>query len=267
MVTPQDVPQLTAQPLWRQIADHLRQLILSGHYPAGQPLPAEERLADLYGVSRTAVRQGVKTLVREGLLTVRRPFGTIVRDPHARPPAEPRGLSIVDGRFMDDDPRDWTEVGAASFTRTDADVWHAEVFGIRPGEPMLTRETLHQTDTGRRSVRLLMPFRVAADLSTPWQDDPHLPAALDLYTWLHDNGHPLTFTEQVRARMPVGDEASALRMNPETPLLILTRTARTAQRALTVEETHTPADQSEPAYPLLVTTPGRPKPARTSRTR
>jgi len=267
MVTPQDVPQLTAQPLWRQIADHLRQQILSGQYPAGQPLPAEERLADLYGVSRTAVRQGVKTLVREGLLTVRRPFGTIVRDLHARPPVQPRGLSIMDGRFRDNDPREWTDIGTASFTRMDADVWHAEVFGVEPGEPMLTRDTLHHSDAGRRSVRLLMPFRVAADLATPWMDDPQLPAPVDVYTWLHGNGHPLTFTEQIRARMPVGDEASALRMTPETPLLILTRTARTRDRALVLEETRTPADQSEPAYPVPVTTVRPARKASTGRTR
>ncbi|GAA4467055.1 GntR family transcriptional regulator [Phytohabitans houttuyneae] len=258
MVTPPMKTQLQTLPLWRQVADRLREQILSGAYPAGQPLPPERRLADEYGVSVTVIRQAVKTLVTEGLVTVRRPYGTVVRDPHARPSAEPRGLSIVDGTVTEPGADQWAMIDGPTFTRADASAWHADVFGIAAAEPMLTRDTLHhRADGARRSVRLIMPFRVAADLTTPWLDDPHLPPATDVYTWLHDNGHRLSFTEQVRARMPVGDETSALRMRPETPLLTITRTASTGGRALTVEEIRVPADQTEPAYPLPVSTPRR----------
>jgi len=53
--------------------------------------------------------------------------------------------------------------------------------------------------------------------------------------------------------MPVVDEASALRMTVQTPLLILTRTHPHRDRALTVEEIHTPTKPS-PAIPSPVTT-------------
>lgn len=229
---------------------------MSGRYPVGQPIAPERRMADEYGVSITVVRQAVKTLVSEGLLTVRRPHGTIVRDPHARPPVEPRALTMRNHRYAEASDRTWTDVGTPTFIQTDATVWHAELFDIKPGEPMLTRDTVQQDqDTQRRSVRLLMPFRVAADLDTPWLDDPHLPTPVHVYTWLHTNGHPLTFTEGVRARMPVGDEASALRVNGGTPLLIVSRTAHT-DRTVTLEEVRMPADHVEVAYPLPVAAAG-----------
>lgn len=268
MVTPQPTPQLTSLPMWRQLADHLRGQILSGHYPTGQPIPPERRLADEYGVSITVVRQAVKTLVGEGLLVVRRPHGTIVRDPHARPPVEHRGLSVVDGEYVEAGDRTWVDMGTPTYTRTDATVWHAELFGIPPGQPMLTRDVLQQDQAGhRRTVRLLMPFSVAADLDTPWQDDPHLPAPADVYMWLHTNRHPLTFTESVWARMPVGDETTALRVTGGTPLLIVSRTARTRGRTVTLEEVSAPADQTEPAYPLPVTTATADAPAARPTTR
>jgi len=255
VVTPQPIPQLTSLPMWRQLADHLRERIASGEFRVGQPIPPERRLVDEYGVSLTVVRQAVKALVGEGLLSVRRPFGTIVRDPHARPPTEHRGLSLDQGRYGDGGDQ-WADTGTPMFVRTDAAVWHAELFGIPPGQPMLTREVLQQDQGGhRRTVRLLMPFSVAADLDTPWLDDPHLPAPTDLYTWLHANRGPLSFTESVWARMPVADEATALRVTGGTPLLIVSRTAHTDQRALTLEEVRRPADQTEPAYPLPVTGP------------
>ena len=263
MVTPQPIPQLTSLPMWRQLADHLRERIASGEFPTGQPIPPERRLVDEYGVSLTVVRQAVKALVGEGLLSVRRPFGTIVRDPYARPPTERRGLFLDQGRrYGEAGDRGWADLGAPMFVRTDATVWHAEVFGIPPGQPMLTREVLQQDQAGRRrTVRLLMPFSVAADLDTPWLDDPHLPAPVDVYTWLHANRGPLSFTESVWARMPVADEATALRVTGGTPLLIVSRTAYADQRALTLEEVRRPADQTEPAYPLPVTVTGPTPPA------
>lgn len=253
--------------MWRQLANHLRERIQSGVFAIGQPIPPERRLADEYGVSLTVVRQATKALEAEGLLTVRRPHGTIVRDPHARPPAQPRGLAIADHRYTEPDQQAWADIGTPTYTQTDATVWHADVFAIAPGEPILTRDVLQDRGGVRRSVRLLMPFRVAADLDTPWMDDPHLTTPTQVYTWLHANGHPLTFTESVWARMPVGDETTALRVTGGTPLLILTRTAHTAGRTLTIEETRAAAEHTQPAYPLPVTSPHPPAAQKATRSR
>jgi DNA-binding GntR family transcriptional regulator len=66
--------------VFRQLADLLREQILSGALQPGQALPSETRLTQDYGVSRNTVRQAVAILRGEGLVTTDRPGGTRVRE-------------------------------------------------------------------------------------------------------------------------------------------------------------------------------------------
>ena len=52
-----------------EVVNHLRKRILSGHYPAGAPL-RQEQLANELGISRTPLREALRILEREGLVTV-----------------------------------------------------------------------------------------------------------------------------------------------------------------------------------------------------
>src|SRR5258705_7926202 len=65
---------------YRQIADGLRTAILSGRLPHGARVPSEERLCQEHGVSRTTVRKAIDVLKSEGLVDVRAPRGTFVRN-------------------------------------------------------------------------------------------------------------------------------------------------------------------------------------------
>lgn len=75
---------LSKQPLPPQknlsyvLAEKLAQRILKDEYPVGSILPAEMELAALFGVSRTAVREAVKTLTAKGMLLPRPRIGTRV---------------------------------------------------------------------------------------------------------------------------------------------------------------------------------------------
>lgn len=60
------------------LAEKLAQHILKGDYPVGSILPGEMELGALFGVSRTAVREAVKTLTAKGLLLPRPRIGTRV---------------------------------------------------------------------------------------------------------------------------------------------------------------------------------------------
>lgn len=60
------------QPAYRQVADQLRSLILSGELPAGSRLPNETDLSDQFGVSRSTVREALRVLSTHGLLTTTR---------------------------------------------------------------------------------------------------------------------------------------------------------------------------------------------------
>ena len=59
----------------------LERQILSGRLQAGERLPTEDELCEILRVSRSVVRDAVRTLVARGLLTVRQGRGTSVAAP------------------------------------------------------------------------------------------------------------------------------------------------------------------------------------------
>ncbi|MCM2972205.1 MULTISPECIES: FadR/GntR family transcriptional regulator [Larsenimonas] len=61
-----------------QIARQLEALINSGQIEVGEKLPTESKLCDLFGVSRTAVREAIAHLRSMGLIETRRGVGTRV---------------------------------------------------------------------------------------------------------------------------------------------------------------------------------------------
>jgi GntR family transcriptional regulator, transcriptional repressor for pyruvate dehydrogenase complex len=54
------------------IASHLRRQIVRGELPPGEILPAESKLMEQYGVSRSVLREAFRILEAEGLIRVRR---------------------------------------------------------------------------------------------------------------------------------------------------------------------------------------------------
>jgi len=71
-------PRLTHATLAQQVYEHLRQAILTNTYPPDTPLP-EEALAAQFRVSRVPVREALRRLAAEGLVTLIPRQGAVVR--------------------------------------------------------------------------------------------------------------------------------------------------------------------------------------------
>ena len=56
----------------RQIAEQLREAIVSGQFKIGERLPTEDELAQRYGVSRPSVREALKRLAAQNLVRAKR---------------------------------------------------------------------------------------------------------------------------------------------------------------------------------------------------
>ena len=67
-----------ANPMYRQIADDLREQIETGKLEPGQQLKTEIELRELYGASRNTVRDAIKWLTTLGLVETRPGQGTFV---------------------------------------------------------------------------------------------------------------------------------------------------------------------------------------------
>lgn len=55
-------------PLYHQLRGVLEYLIYSGDYKPGEPVSGENELCELYGVSRTTVRQTIREMIKDGVL-------------------------------------------------------------------------------------------------------------------------------------------------------------------------------------------------------
>ncbi|GAA2262187.1 GntR family transcriptional regulator [Streptomyces ruber] len=82
-------------PLWYQVSQSLRASILGRSPQAPLRLPTEEQLAGHYGVSVLTMRQALKELEDEGLITRHRRRGTFI-EPSARRGTPVRLLGSVD---------------------------------------------------------------------------------------------------------------------------------------------------------------------------
>src|SRR6266567_671671 len=68
-------------PLYFQIQSHLLKMIKSGELRAGDPVPSEEELARVYGVSRMTTRQALQSLKSQGYAAGQKGRGTFVTQP------------------------------------------------------------------------------------------------------------------------------------------------------------------------------------------
>lgn len=235
---------------YHEIADYLRDRIMDGTFPAGQPLPSEEQLAKEFGVSRPTVRQGITELRAAGLVEVLMGRGMFVRSPHARPnTTRPRGVRRDrDGRYVEADAIRWTTQDEPTATRTDAPLVLADMLRVPPGEPMFTYDELQTAEHGRlrQAHRTYVPFSILEN--TPYTETAPPPAPA-LYSALENIGHELHWTENVRSRMPLPDEATALRLADGVPLFhVLRLTLNQHERPLALEEFKISSDDLEISY-------------------
>ncbi|CAM5314898.1 MULTISPECIES: GntR family transcriptional regulator [Streptomyces] len=236
--------------LYQQVASAIREAILSGEFAPDSLLPSEAQLMARYGVSRPTVRNAIAALRAEGLIDVRHGKGSFVRS---------------DGQPVLTLERRITRTSGGTFAMPNGDLWKEaeEPSTYRARTTKVTGQLLHLDEeealfgcdrlltdpaTGTRAMhRTLIPFEVAETVRGLAADPGAHPAAI--YQLLTQGGHTLSWTETVRARMPLPDERTTLQIPDATPILHLTRVTRGADdRALILEELRIGADRAEIAY-------------------
>ena len=220
------------------IAAQLRERIQQGLLQPGDRLPTMEELVAQHGVSRQTARQALNLLKAEGLAEYRGGrAGTVVREMHPRRLLRDRsverdelgyysGKSVQHWRALPHPAGEQTRVGRAP---APADI--AELLNVPPGELVTVRRRIIG-DPGQPELRQLADSWIA-----PWIEE-ELPALAGktglggMYDRIEEwADRPLSWREEVSARMPSPDEAEALLM-PSTgvPILRAIRTTLLAER-------------------------------------
>lgn len=181
-----------------------------------------------HGAARGTVRQAIATLRTEGLVDIEQGRGAFVR---RRPPVQRKAYD----RFA----RRHREAGkAADLIELEGRRPEVEVLEITPAPAPAEIARLLQVPEGsqvlvrrRRYLADGQPMELATSY-LPWElvqgtkvTEPNTGPG-GIYARLEEMGHQLKrFTEDVRARMPLPEEARALQLPPGVPVFLLVRVA------------------------------------------
>ena len=255
-VLTQAIDPASDRAVYKQIADHLRDAIARSRLGEGEQLPSEAQLMEYYGVARMTIRNALRVLLDEGLVTAEHGRGVYVR---ARPPVR----RLASDRFAQRHRKE----GMAAFSVEAAQV------GATPQVDMLTVTTARppaevadrlgvadDADVVVRSRRYLLDAKpvetavsyIPADLAKGTPIAEPNPGPGGIYARLEEQGHTLArFTEDVTARMPTPDETKVLGLRPGVPVFHLVRTAFDVEgRAVEVCDTVMASDAYLLSYEL-----------------
>jgi GntR family transcriptional regulator len=251
------MPQIdpsSGRPVFRQIADHLRQAIREGNYAPGQPLPSESELTATYGVTGVTVRRGIEVLKTEGLVRSERGRGVFVRE-------QPTIRRLARNRQS----RALRETGHGAY---DVEMKHLgttptvtldELGEVQPPIGIAVRLHLAEDATvlirRRRYYADDQPTQLATSW-VPWElaegtqmTEPDTGPG-GLYSRLAEGGHgPVRFVEDVATRMSGPEENRFFQFAGPQPVLYLVRTAFDASdRPVEVCETIMSGDRWQLSY-------------------
>ena len=68
------------EPLYAQVTDQILQYIIDNGLPVSARLPSERKLSEQFGVSRVVIREAMKVLVQNGVVSIQSGRGTFVVD-------------------------------------------------------------------------------------------------------------------------------------------------------------------------------------------
>ena len=120
-------------PLYMQVSRALKGEIVSGAWPVGSLLPTEDELCARFSVSRYTVREALRRLREEGLVSSRQGAGTVVVPPPAGDSHALQSMSIND--LVDFGTRTRFAIDAIKMTTVDAKL--AARIGAPVGEERL----------------------------------------------------------------------------------------------------------------------------------
>jgi GntR family transcriptional regulator len=222
------------QPKYQRIAAELRAAIEAGEYGPGERLPGENDLMAVHGVARMTARQALGVLQAEGVVEARKGAGVFVR--HFKP-VRRRGIERLARAQWGDGRSVW---------ETDAAGRELVVDSVEVSEEVTTDVIAAILDLGEEARVCVRRRRYTLDGKPVLLAASHLPADLvtgtpitqpdtgpgGLYARLEELGRkPVRFREEIRSRMPSGDEAERLSLPSGVPVMLVARTAFDADGA------------------------------------
>lgn len=215
MISNTTIDRTSHTPYYIQVKEAILEQIDSGDWQKGTQLPGEPELCRMFDVSRTVIRQALKELEFEGLITREKGKGTFVDEPRID-----QGLAQeLTGFYQDMVRRGLTPVTKVLLQElTPADAKVASRLQLKAGEPVIKIHRLR----GVKDEYILLDTTYLPYSLCPEVLNVDL-SAQSLYAFLEDKlglriarGH-----RTLDAVLATEYEANLLQVNPGAPLILL----------------------------------------------
>lgn len=221
---------------YQQVADHIRDAILSGEYPPGSKLPSQPKLADEFGITQRTVGAAIAVLRREGLVRVVDNVGAFVREippiprfANKRYTKASREAGGARGAF-DSELRKrghTTQTAVVQLGQVEAPKEAADALGLDQGAPVAIRKRhMFADDTPVQIATSYIPWTLAEGTAILNEDT----GPGGTYSRLAEKGHgPKRFTEVIKTRTVTPEEAEFLKVDSEQQVFSILHTAWDAE--------------------------------------
>ncbi|WP_263168153.1 GntR family transcriptional regulator [Streptomyces sp. SCSIO ZS0520] len=227
---------MSKQPKYRQVADAIRREIEGGAYPPGTALPSESQLSARFDMSRNTVRDGLKVLVGEGLITSSQGLGYEVRSHEIFELNASRFENLNFPQNGDAYSTDVTNAGRQPHQTFRVEMLPASEdvaarLKVEPGSKAVLRFCHRFVDD--------VPWSTQATYYPGWliEEAPRLAEPGDIEEgttrYLADHGvEQIGYFDEIATRMPSPEEARLLEVSAGVPVLLWTRTGYSMDRPI-----------------------------------
>jgi GntR family transcriptional regulator len=207
------------QPLYKQVEEYVKQLIVEQRWKPGEILPNEFQLADELNVSQGTVRKALNTLTSENILVRKQGVGTFVSE-HTGQHALYRFFPIVGDGLPPELPMSETIQRKVILAQGDV----AKNLELKESEEVIVlsrRRRIHNEMCILEDIYL--PIKYFKNLMGE-VEIPHT-----LYHFYQTNYHHTVqdISDQIKAILANEEDAKQLEISVNDPLLMFTRIAKT----------------------------------------
>jgi GntR family transcriptional regulator len=229
------MPDGTATPNSRELAQLIRERIEGGEFPAGETLPPITELMEQYGVPRQTVRTAIGQLSSEGLVRTAGRQGTFVlarveRRRIKRSQVVTRstaGMYVFPAASYADEP--WQTHGTPKASYEPAPAVVTDTFSLS-AEALVLRRRRVMSPEGEPPFQIVDTWlspQAVADAPRIAEKSTGPGGYLDR---LEEAGHgPITWQEITRVRMPSAEEARLLEISASLPVMELILVGRSGR--------------------------------------
>jgi GntR family transcriptional regulator len=252
-------PHTRGIPLYVELAQELREKIVSKELKPGDPLPTELELSERNQVSRSTVRLAYNQLVSEGLVSAGQGrSGRRVRDnspiafyasrSESMDRTDARDITGIDAWVADVEEEGRVPDQKISTEIVNADAATALCLEVEEGTPLVVRRRLRTVDGMPHNINdTFYPMDIAGDTPIMYPKD----VKEGVIALMRKMGHvQVGYRDELSWRPPTPDEARRLNIPSGVSVLIQARTGRTMERPVKLTVTVWPGDRAKIIYEL-----------------